>query len=348
MNPSRRSPWLAPSPGARRGSSSQRVALAIAASIGASCSLLVDAARPQCSTDADCEARGFHGTICVETLCRSAPLPELDSPDARPRSVPALGVDANDDGGVGDVVSSLAPDATTPVLDAGGDPRWACLVHFAPPSVAAGSLVPYRLRFERGREPGVPPAGLSVRLCRREDATCAEPIAGIPAPDASGLLTLELDPSFHGYLEVEATDQVPSLVSLPPLVVWPPEAQIIRMIEPFDLVALLSSADIAYDDARGFAFVLTNDCLDQRAAGVVLSTSAGDDLTVAYYYRDGQPDRAALATDARGAGGFSRLPTGPVSVEARRAETSELIGAAEFESRPGSVSYVPIGPTASP
>jgi hypothetical protein len=314
---------------------------------GVGCSLLVDADRPQCTTDAECAARGFGDAICIEALCQSAPssLPEAPGvPREEPRDIVVIARDAGDDEPpVPDPI-----DAGVPVLDAGGDPEWACLENFAPPSVADGSLVSYRLRFERGGQPNVPPEGLTLRLCRNDDATCAAPIVDIPEPDATGLLTLELDPTFRGYLEVEAPDHMPSLASLPPLVISPSEPQIIRLIERLDFIGLIATTDLPYDSDRGFAIVLTNSCLDQRAAGVVLSSLDIDEQTAAYYYRDGEPDRDALQTDAQGAAGWSQLPVGTIVAEARRADTLEFVGVAEFPSRAGFVTYVPIGPTSPP
>jgi hypothetical protein len=323
-------------------------ALAIAmVCTGVGCSLLVDADRLQCTTDADCLDRGFDGAICIEALCQSAPLLQPEEGGA-PREEPSVAVMVARDAGADAPAATVPLDAGVPVRDAGADPEWGCLANFAPPSVADGSLVSYRLRFESGRQANVPPEGLALRLCRNDDATCAAPIVDIPEPDATGLLTLELDPTFRGYLEVEANDHMPSLAFLPPPVVSPPEPQIIRLVQRFDFGALLRAADIPYDADRGFAFVLTNSCLDQRAAGVVLSSLGLDELTAAYYYRDGQPDAEALQTDARGAGGWSQLPVGTIVAEARRADTLEFIGVAEFQSRAGFVSYVPIGPTPPP
>jgi hypothetical protein len=328
-----------------------KVVASVLVCVGVGCSLLVDADRPQCTTDAECVARGFGDAICIEALCQSAPLslPEepgvpREGPSEQPRDIVNIARDAGDD-------EPAAPDpieAGVPVLDAGGDPEWACLENFEPPSVAAGSLVSYRLRFERGGQANVPPEGLTLRLCRNDDATCATPIVDIPEPDATGLLTLELDPTFRGYLEVEAPDYMPSLASLPPLVISPSEPQIIRLIERFDFLALIATTDLPYDSDRGFAIVLTNSCLDQRAAGVVLSSLDIDELTAPYHYRNGEPDREALQTDAQGAAGWSQLPVGTIVAEARRADTLEFIGVAEFQSRAGFVTYVPIGPTPPP
>jgi hypothetical protein len=46
-----------------------------AALLGASCSILIDAGRTQCSTDADCHHRGsaFAGSFCIDSVCRPDP-----------------------------------------------------------------------------------------------------------------------------------------------------------------------------------------------------------------------------------------------------------------------------------
>ncbi len=43
--------------------------------IASGCSVLVDAERPQCTTDAECTSRGpeFTGSTCVESVCRASP-----------------------------------------------------------------------------------------------------------------------------------------------------------------------------------------------------------------------------------------------------------------------------------
>lgn len=334
----------------------RRLTIALVSACAAvGCSLVVDADRPQCSTDADCWARGFGGAVCVESLCQNVPEDVSVAPrdeSSAPRDESAVPREPGDAVAMAPDASNSSPAESAPIEDsapdAGADPEWGCLRNFQPPSVADGALVSYRLRFERGRQANVPPEGLTVRLCNSDDATCAEPGVDIPEPDAAGLLTLELPPSFRGYLEVDATDHMPSLAFLPPRVVSPPEPQIIRLIERFDFEPLLATTGIPYDPARGFAFALTNSCLDRRAAGVVLSSLDTDEQTAAFYYRDGQPDPQALQTDARGAGGWSLLPAGTIVAEARRSDTLEFIGTVAFESRPGFISYVPIGPTSPP
>jgi hypothetical protein len=272
-----------------------------------SCSLALDANRHQCATDDDCGARCFEQATCDGQLCRSTV----------------------------DLRSEPEGDAA--------DARWNCLGALEPPGVRAGTVLLYRLRFEHWRTKALA-QGPPIRLCGNDDAACSEPLT-IPQPDRQGLLRLELDASFRGYLEVSADDLMPTLAFLPSPVVSPPEPEVFRLMEQRDLFALSAGSDIAYDGERGFAILPTHDCLDQRAAGVVVEADRADATTISYYRRRGAPDREAGQTDAQGAAGFSRLPAGAIVAEAQRWAGSEFIGVAEFWSRPGYVSCVPIGPT---
>ncbi len=231
---------------------------------------------------------------------------------------------------------------------AASDPEWGCLEGFQPPSVAADELVPYRLRFERATQPRVPPLNLFIRLCSSYDYKCENPISGIPQPDETGSVTLELEPTFRGFLEVEATGLKPTLAFLPSLVVWPPEEQVFRLTQASDFVALAEAVNIPYNPERGFSVMLTNNCRDQRASGVVLATGDGDDFTLPYFFKGSLPDFDAVQTDEQGAGGWTWIPVGQATAEARRAATGEFIGVAGFYARPDYISYVPISPTPTP
>jgi hypothetical protein len=233
-------------------------------------------------------------------------------------------------------------------IEAVEDPEWSCLGEFEPPSLAEGELVPYRLRFEGSTQPNVPPLNLSIRLCSNLDWKCDSPILGIPQPDASGSVTLELERTFRGFLEVEATGLKPTLVFLPPLVTWPPREELFRLIQAAEFVALAEAVQIPYNPALGFSVLLAQNCLGNRASGVVLASADGDESTLPYFFKGGVPDFDAVQTDVQGAGGWTWIPVGQVSAEARRASTGELIGVAGYYSRPDHISYVPIGPTLAP
>jgi hypothetical protein len=174
----------------------------------------------------------------------------------------------------------------------------------------------------------------------------------VPAPDATGLLTLELDATFQGYLEINAPELVPTLAALPLTHTSGVEPVAYRLLEQRDLELLLWRAELPRDEGRGFAIALVHDAAGARTSGGELSlgaTSDGqDEAAVAYYFKGGIPTRAAQSTDEQGAGGWSQLPTGVLAAQARHELSGAPLGAATFRSRPGHVSIVPLHPEARP
>lgn len=223
---------------------------------------------------------------------------------------------------------------------------WECLTDFQSIVPPAGRLVPYRLRFEGINQPGQPPAGLSIRLCGSVDWQCDDPIADVPQPDETGSVTLELDPAFRGYLEVDGTELKPALAFLPSLWTWPPPPIVFRLATVTDIEALVDASRVPRDSSVGFATLSSYDCSGGLAAGVSMGLAdEGEQSLLPYYFRGGVPDFHASRTDDQGTGGWALVPVGQVTAEARRADTGRFIGVAGFYSWPDHVSYVPIGPS---
>ena len=42
------------------------------------CSVVLEPGEAQCETTADCEARGFAGSVCTNSVCEKAPVPVVD------------------------------------------------------------------------------------------------------------------------------------------------------------------------------------------------------------------------------------------------------------------------------
>jgi hypothetical protein len=74
----------------RLGTASGALALGAGILLGA-CSLVLEADRQQCETDADCSRLGpdFEDTVCVEALCRTRPDPRWDCLDREPTALAA-------------------------------------------------------------------------------------------------------------------------------------------------------------------------------------------------------------------------------------------------------------------
>jgi hypothetical protein len=206
-------------------------------------------------------------------------------------------------------------------------------------------IIPYHYRIEGVLNPGVPPAGLTVRLCALLDFGCVNPLPLDP-PDADGNVLFELRADFEAFLEIDGMDLMPTRAHLPVTpVVIPPKEKIIRAVTTAEFQQLVDASGQTYDPTRGIAVMLTVDCNDDRAAGVQLSTEDADATTVDYYFKNQIPIFNATQTDDQGAGGWVNLPTGLVSGRATLASSLTAIGSASFNSRPGTISYVPIGPT---
>ncbi len=299
-----------------------------------SCSIALDADRLQCAADADCARRGFGGALCDQGLC--SPSSELD--DAL--MTPARALDPR---AAGEPVS--VPEGPrffgAPVLDE----RKVSETLPAP-------RVRYELRIELPRRSSLEPADLDLRLCRLQDEVCGDEWPAVPVPGATGLLTLELDATFRGYLEINAPELVPTLAALP--LPYSPDVEPVsyRLLELRDFELLLRRGDLPRDEERGFAIALVHDVAGARTSGGELSlggTSDGlDEDAVAYYFSGGVPTSEAQSTDEQGAGGWSQLPTGVLSAQARDEVSGAPLGVAEFRARPGHISIVPLHPPGRP
>lgn len=283
---------------------------------GLSCSLAFDLDREQCEQAADCSDVGFAAT-CENKVCV-----------------------AISEGGGGGGTGTGGAGGSPPV-----DPLWGCLGTFQSPVTSPDQMIPYHYRVEGVLDPGVPPVGLTVKLCALLDFGCASPLPLDP-PDADGNVFFTLRADFEAFLEIEGTDLMPTRAHLPvPPVVIPPKEKIIRAVTNPEFQQLVDASGQNYDPMRGIAVMLTVDCNDDRAAGVQLTTEDADATTVDYYFKNQIPIFNATQTDDQGAGGWVNLPTGLVSGRATLASSLRSIGSASFNSRPGTISYVPIGPT---
>jgi hypothetical protein len=280
--------------------------------VATSCSLAFDLGREQCAGDGDCAALGADGAKCVDNVC-----------------VVGSSGTGGDGGGGGGV-----------------DPAWACLGSFETPTA---TTIAHKFRFEYATAAGVPPPDLAIELCSSLDVDCANPVPGIPQPDSTGTVTLELAPTFTGFLKITSSDMLmPSVAYLQSPVILPPNENVIRLIRPTEFAALVTASKQTYDDTRGVAVILTDNCLDARSAGVVITTTDTDPDTVAFYFRGNLPDVEAASTDEQGAAGFLNLPLGIVTVDGFVGADGPFIGEASFEARAGTISYVTVGPTPAP
>lgn len=236
----------------------------------------------------------------------------------------------------------------TGAAGAGGmpDPTWSCLEDYAAPS--GTTIVTHRFRFVRWFDSDTVPTGLTVQLCALLDYACASPLPLDP-PSADGRVIFELESSTDAYLQVTADDAIPSYVMLQPSIPPAVEAEnLIRLVGSTEWENIVATSGKEYDTQRGTLVVLTKSCHQTPIGGVRLVSETVDADTVEFYARGELPQFGATMTDEQGIAGFVNLPLGFVDVESQRATSGELIGSAIHYSRPGAMTFLPLGPTPRP
>ena len=269
------------------------VGVAIAATLA--CSVIESGNELQCSTNADCAARGprFAGAVCSANVC-----------------VPA-------DGGAA----------------ATGDP-WGCLSQTPEPSEPTEQIAVRIILYDAtqsytfgGSVDGgsdltllsyVPEPGASITACSALDPTCNTPAAGPVEDDDAGVATMTLRGDFAGFYQILRDGYVPAffypgarLLGDQPQISFPTsitsEAQV-SMLQL--LLGYTQNTDI--DAGPGILSVTQFDCFDRHIAGVTL-TASPPPVTQLYTYNH-LPTPGKSVTSDEGSAVFVNIPAGTVTV----------------------------------
>lgn len=185
------------------------------------------------------------------------------------------------------------------------------------------------------------------------DPSCSERVmAGTTEADGTFRATLPMraDRSgFDGYARVTGDEGVMNTVVFfnPPITEnrEAPESTPLVMQSTFDRL-VDATMGVEPDPDRGHLALEALDCTWSRTAGVTFEVDAADGRTTAAYLRgEMMPSVTADRTDKSGLGGFLNVPTGPVTVTAKIAETGEVVGRADVFVEAGTVSEVAVAPT---
>lgn len=316
----------------------------LAIGVASACSLLIDVSGEQCTTDADCAARGasFAAARCVRSACtlddgvEAGPVPEAGSPD----------VDA--------------ADASPPV-----DPRYLCLGKHPAPTPTKATAAYMLTLTDLITQKALP--GLRVKLCTNlTDPSCAVPAATTQTDDA-GVARLTIDLSkgaFDGYVDVdpETADGGSAVVDGGDTAVYMPSRIYYTSIPiaadrtddyqllQFGTLNLFGSLFSAKADfTKGAAFIIAEDCSFTDSASISLTVDQADDGgTHAFYIKNDQPSTTATETDVSGIAGFVNLPTGNRSFTTELSTTKQKVGSVNGYVRPGTIMFAKIGPAFTP
>lgn len=255
-----------------------------------SCSFTLDFDAKQCTVDRDCRARGdaFDNAECIDGFCEEGPECREDN------ECPAGPCDK------GSCVD-----------------RWACLKDRPSPATdTLTRIVPVTTVF------GDPLPFVPVLLCNIVDTECTNPTASLMA-DEAGLLTLELEPDFVGYLDIKVDDFFPQMNFLPKLLAQETTLPAITL-SPVPVIAGLAQAvGAAPDPERGHIVMSSASCLGE-APDVVLDAPRADEQSIPYYVLDGSPQSNLDATTKDGSGGYLNFRTGNATVTIETSHGQEL------------------------
>lgn len=281
--------------------------LATAAVLGSagSCSTIVGSKSSQCSTDADCDALGFGGAVCLDEFCVAEAADDSGASDTAATSTTDTGSDDE---------ARRSSDGMEP---AGA---WDCVgnVVWEDPQ----ERTPARVGVHFTDSVFKPYAGATLIACNPLDLACTPPIS-MGTSDRSGDAFVDVFFGFNGYLRSPAPKSDPDLLPFI-LYVFPPPFEIetetragdiLRIDQPtIDLLASLSNVEIEPD--AGYIFFTASNCNEQRSASVTVSVSPVGANTRVAYLEGSFPNAELTETDDSGQGAVLNVPPGLVEVTA--------------------------------
>jgi hypothetical protein len=284
----------------------------------AGCSVIVDANRAQCSTNADCANRGpeFAGAVCTAGVCEG-------------------GGSGGAGGNGGDPNDPLNPQ----------NPRWAC--EATQPADNTGYKLTMHLTDAISSMKVLP--GIEAQLCRKLDATCENPVGSMATSDETGLVTLQVEKGFDGFVQLTGSKIAPSMYFLTPPASGDLDLPMVPLASPLGAsqIVLQAGGNTWAKDTSGIVLLTAFDCLGKGAAGINFSIGgAPDPNTFIFYLVKSLPTTNTSVTDDTGYGGLVNVPAGVRTVSALLGGPSgHKIGEISILVRAGYVSYSSVTPS---
>jgi hypothetical protein len=228
------------------------------------------------------------------------------------------------------------------------DPVWGCLGKVNWPEPIAGGKVTARLHLE-DLLTTVPITDATARMCSKLDTACEMPIAAGFTSDQEGILSVEMDKHFDGFIEISSpTTLSPLLYFFYPPVDQDRDIPYVPLVPPaaFFKLAEQTNAGIKFD--RGAAIAISYDCSNATTPGLQFSVDRDEtkeDLKLPFFMEKGLPSLTAIETDVSGQGGFINVDPGIRRLSAARRQNGAHVGTVSVVVRPGLITYTTMVPT---
>jgi hypothetical protein len=292
----------------------------------AACSLLLKTSGDQCTSDADCSARGggFAGTTCVQSVCVPQDAGAPDSPFACLGNYPSPPTPPTIDFAI--VLTDFfttAPVQTVTVTACPNASDPACMNPIATRVPDATGTVKFTLDTSKG------------------------PFKGYVIIESMGLEGGVYDPDSGADADINK-------LYFPSRVYYANPAPAADTTDTRELVSYGSAGVLQtvfgrkLDPTLGVILASTVDCSDNTTAGVSVSLDMSGSTTLAFYFQGGVPSLTATQSDSFGIAGWINVPVGGRTVSARLASTQQPIGDVSMYVLGGWLSYADVGPNHTP
>jgi hypothetical protein len=244
-----------------------------------SCLWLFDTDVPQCEIDQDCRARGLSG-VCVSGVC-VAPA-ACDGGSCAQLAVKSCADENSCGAGQTCWMQQCEPAVSVE--------RFVC-PNRGPAPTTPLPLYVHTQELITGRAP----IGLRVAACRIQDAACVNPLVSLSDTTGAGDVTLEVPPSFAGYLQVQSEDSLPLLHYLSQPIVAPMQLPTLVLI-PKALAEMSAEAERISVDLSSTAVLIAGvrDCAGTPVEGVRFALEPAESMP--FFLVNGLPSMLAKET----------------------------------------------------
>ena len=228
------------------------------------------------------------------------------------------------------------------------DPVWGCLGKVNWPEPTGGGKVTARLHLSDLLST-MPVTDATARVCTKLDTSCERPSATGLTSDSDGILAVELDKHFDGFLEISSpTTLSPLLYFFYPPLDADRDVPYVPLVPPaaFIQLAMQTQASIKFD--RGAAIAISYDCSNATSPGLQFSVDRDEtkeDLKLPFFMEKGLPSLTATETDVSGQGGFINVDPGIRVLSGLRKSNGAHVGTVSLVVRPGLITYTTMVPT---
>jgi len=191
-----------------------------------------------------------------------------------------------------------------------------------------------------------PVTDATAKVCGKLDTECANPLAMGIASDAEGILAVEVEKGFDGFLELTAPDKLsPILYFFYPPLDADRTIPYVPLVPPSVYISLATQLGTNLKLDRGAAIALSYDCQGVTAPGLEFSVDDEDEITTPFFMEKGLPSLTAVETDSSGQGGFVNVKPGIRRMSGALRQSGAHVGTVSVVVRAGLITYTTMVPT---